>query len=309
MPEAETLTIRLLQRADAGAVRRLLETSDYTYYRFSLEEAARLLELYPAVGAFTPVPPGPFGRVLGGGGLQAFLLVNEMAPPSAWIGGFGIATLRGQRYRDYLDRLLPPLVAALRPRGVTGLYYSGADIERDWLMEPLEALGFELKTMLRAYDKTDYRVPSAGSQRVRVRPFRASDADGLVELERLCFDPPWRHDARSFAEVARMYPYFVVAEDERGLAGYQFNVVDMRVGYLVRIATHPRVWGQGVGARLMAEAIHYFEREGVWKIVLNTEETNTRAHQLYEWFGFYLIKPRGFALGLDIGENAPTARS
>ena len=74
----------------------------------------------------------------------------------------------------------------------------------------------------------------------------------------------------------------------------------MKIGYLVRIATHPRTWGQGVGSRLMAEAVHYFEREGAWKIVLNTEEANTRAHQLYEWFGFYLIRPRGFALGLTI---------
>jgi ribosomal protein S18 acetylase RimI-like enzyme len=55
-----------------------------------------------------------------------------------------------------------------------------------------------------------------------------------------------------------------------------------------------------VGARLMAEAVRYFQREGAWKIVLNTEETNTRAHRLYEWFGFYLIRPRGFALGLQL---------
>jgi GNAT superfamily N-acetyltransferase len=238
-----------------------------------------------------------------GGNLQAFLLVNEFAPPSAWIGGFGVTAMQGHHHSEYLRRLLEPLVAALRLRGVEGLYYSGADIERDWLKEPLEAAGFQLKTMLRAYDKTDFRVPSAGSQRVHIRPFCQNDATELVELERLCFDPPWRHDARSFVDIARMYPYFVVAEDEQGIAGYQFNVVDMRVGYLVRIATHPRVWGQGVGTRLMVEAIRYFEREGVWKIVLNTEETNTRAHQLYEWFGFYLIKPRGFALGLDIAQR------
>ena len=32
--------------------------------------------------------------------------------------------------------------------------------------------------------------------------------------------------------------------------------------------------------------------------MLNTEETNIRAHQLYEWFGFYRIPQSGFALGL-----------
>lgn len=302
MIESETLTVRELRRADLAQARRLLETSEYVHYRFSPSEMARLVDLYPSVGAFS-VAPGPLGRVLGGS-LQAFLLVNEMSPPCAWIGGFGVITTQGRRYADYLGLLLPHLSEALRQRGVTGLYYSGADIENDWLRPPLEASGFSLVSMLRAYDKTDFDVPTEGSQRVRVRPFRPADAEPLAELEKLCFDPLWRHDARAFIEASHMYPYFVVAEDEEGLAGYQFNVVDMKIGYLVRIATHPRTWGQGVGSRLMAEAVHYFEREGAWKIVLNTEEANTRAHQLYEWFGFYLIRQRGFALGLTIPPSA-----
>jgi ribosomal-protein-alanine N-acetyltransferase len=298
MIESETLTVRELRRADLAQARRLLDTSEYVHYRFSPSEMLHLLELYPSVGAFS-VAPGPLARVLGGS-LQAFMLVNEMSPPCAWIGGFGVISTQGPRYADYLRLLLPPLTEALRQRGVTGLYYSGADIEQDWLRAPLEAHGFSLVSMLRAYDKTDYAIPTEGSQSVRVRPFRPSDAEPLAEMEKLCFDPLWRHDARAFIEASRMYPYFVVAEDDEGLAGYQFNVVDMKIGYLIRIATHPRTWGKGVGSRLMAEAIHYFEREGAWKIVLNTEEANTRAHKLYEWFGFYLIRPRGFALGLTI---------
>lgn len=302
MIESETLTVRPLRRTDMAQARRLLDTSEYVHYRFSPEEMTHLVDLYPGVGAFSAAP-GPLGRVLGGA-LQAFLLVNELSAPCAWIGGFGVSTSRGRRYSEYLRLLLPHLTDALRPRGVTGLYYSGADIEKDWLRPALEASGFELVSMLRAYDKTDFTVPTEGSQSIRVRPFRPADAEELAALENLCFDPLWRHDARAFIEASHIYPYFVVAEDEKGLAGYQFNVVDMRVGYLVRIATHPRAWGQGVGARLMAEAIHYFEREGAWKIVLNTEEANTRAHQLYEWFGFYLIRQRGFALGLDLSSTS-----
>ena len=298
MLDSETLTVRELRRADLAQVRRLLDASEYVHHRFSPEEAPRLIELYPSVGAFSAAP-GALGRVLGGS-LQAFLIVNEMSPPSAWIGGFGVATARGQRFAAILRLLLPHLISVLRQRGVTGLYYSGADIESDWLRAPLESCGFSLVSMLRAYDKTDYAVPSEGSRAIHIRRFRPEDAEKLIELENLCFDPLWRHDARAFIEAARAYPYFVVAEDEKGIAGYQFNVVDMKVGYLVRIATHPRAWGQGVGTRLMAEAIHYFEREGVWKIVLNTEEDNIRAHRLYEWFGFYLIRSRGFALGLPL---------
>jgi ribosomal protein S18 acetylase RimI-like enzyme len=298
MLDSGALTVRELRRADAAQARRVMDASEYVHYRFSPDEAPRLIARYPAVGAFNTAP-GALGRVLGGS-LRAFLMVNEMSPPCAWIGGFGVTTAQSAHYGDYLRLLLPHLIAALRARGVTSLYYSGSDIEADWLRGPLEASGFTLVSMLRAYDKTDYTVPAEGSPTIRIRPFRPEDAASLIKLEALCFDPLWRHDARAFIEAARAYPYFVVAEDDQGIAGYQFNVVDMKIGYLVRIATHPRVWGQGVGTRLMAEAIHYFEREGVWKIVLNTEEANTRAHRLYEWFGFYHIRPRGFALGLAL---------
>ncbi len=56
-------------------------------------------------------------------------------------------------------------------------------------------------------------------------------------------------------------------------AGYQFNAVDASTGLprAHRGASARR--GSGVGTRLMAEAVRYFERHRVWKILLNTEET------------------------------------
>jgi ribosomal protein S18 acetylase RimI-like enzyme len=300
----DTLTLRRLRPTDVTPARRILDTSEYVHLRFSPEELTRLVQLYPGMGAFSGAQ-GPLGRVIGGS-LQAFAQINELTPPSAWIGGFGVTWSQSEHFRDYLALLLPALQDAVWERDARHLYYSGSDFENDWLREPLETLGFSLTSMLRSYDKTDMSVPSEGNQRIVVRPFRASDAAPLAELEKLCFDDLWRHDARAFAEVAKVYPYFVVAEDEQGVVGYQFNVVDMKIGYLVRIATHPRVWGAGVGTRLMAEAIHYFQRANVWKIVLNTEETNTRAHRLYEWFNFYLIRPRGFALGLTLTPPQPS---
>ncbi|HEY7851122.1 MAG TPA: hypothetical protein VIC27_13715 [Ktedonobacterales bacterium] len=99
--------------------------------------------------------------------------------------------------------------------------------------------------MLRSYDKTTFSVPTEGNRSIVVRSFQPADAEPLAELETLCFDDLWRRDARAFCEAARLYPYFVVAEDEQGIVGYQFNIVDMKmkIGYLVRIAsaTQPRV--------------------------------------------------------------------
>ncbi len=298
-----SLTVRDLRRADELAIRRILMTSEYIHYRFSPEELPRLLDIYPAVGAFHEAQ-GALARLAGGGeSLQAFLLSNEVAPPVAWIGGFGVTWGEGYRYEDYLDMLLAPLARALAARGARSLYYSAGDLDTDWLREPLETHGFQLVSLLRSYDKLDFATPTQGNQTVRVRPYQPDDIPQLVEIDRLGFDPLWRHDGPAFIEIAAAYPYFVVAEDESGIVGYQFNIVDSNIGYLVRIAIHPRAWGRGVGQRLMAEAIRYFQRHDVSRIILNTEEENTRAHRLYEYFGFFLTSKNGFALGCPIGED------
>lgn len=298
MVKSEALAVRELGVSDLSALRRLLDTSEYTYYRFTQEELPHLLATRPAVGTFT-VPTGPLGRVTGGT-LRAFLLVSSLVPPSAWLGGFGVVWSESEHYAEYLDMLLPAVERAAATRGARTLYYSGSDLDADWLRGDLEARGFRLVTTLRSYDKTDASVPAPGNQQVRVRRFSAADLPGILEVENAAFEPLWRYDAAGFLEVNEQYPYFVVAEDDSGIVGYQFNAVDGDVGYLVRIAVHPRVEGQGVGTRLMAEAVHYFVSKRTRKILLNTEEGNHRAHRLYERFAFQLVHPRGFVLGRDI---------
>lgn len=303
MRDDEARLTRTLQRADTAAVRRILETSEYVHVRFEPEELPDLLDTYPAAGVFTR-PPGPLGRVAAGT-LQAFLLVNWLVPPSAWIGGFGVTWSAGEHYTDFLDAPLAQIIPLVRARGARTLYYSGNDLEADWLRGSLEARGFALVTVLRSYDKIGFVIPSAGNRLVRVRPFTPVDAAEVVAVECEAFAELWRHDAAGFLEVARHYPYFVVAEDASGIVGYQFNTLGGDTGYLVRIAVHPRAAGQGVGTRLMAEAVGYFARARVARIALNAEERNTRAHALYEWFGFQRVPPRGFVLGRDLATSAP----
>jgi ribosomal protein S18 acetylase RimI-like enzyme len=288
------LGLRRLDGTDLPAVQRLLETSDYTYYHFGTEELPDLLNRLPAMGAFAE-KSGSLRQALRGS-LQAFLLVNWLVPPSAWLGGFGIVESEGKRSGTYLDLLLPSIEHLAATRGAETLYYSGNDLEIDWLRASLEERNFRLCSLLRSYDKEDLAIPAPGNEKVHVRPFTAQDVAATVALEDLAFAQHWRHDSSSFLQVQKTYPYFVVALDGEGIVGYQYNTVDAGIGYLVRIAVHPRVEGQGVGTRLMAEAVRYFQKNDVWKIVLNTEEANVRAQALYERFGFHQIHQRGFVL-------------
>jgi GNAT superfamily N-acetyltransferase len=284
--------IRLLTTNDIPLIERLLRTSEYIYQRFTLEELPLLLKRYPSVGLFN------------GNSLSGFLLSQSINAPSAWIGGFGVSWTESDAYLRILFALLEQLTTHLITRKVQYLHYSGNDIERDWLRSILLTRDFVPNRLLYAYDKYDYDIPTSGNTRVMIRPVNlASDKQAiptdmvaLLDIEKACFESLWRYDATAFEDIATTHPYFVVAELNGKVVGYQFNALDNEFGYLVRIAVHPSVSGQAIGARLMAEAIRFFQQERVLRIMLNTQDNNTHAHRLYEWFGFERIDQLGFVL-------------
>jgi ribosomal-protein-alanine N-acetyltransferase len=71
-------------------------------------------------------------------------------------------------------------------------------------------------------------------------------------------------------------------------------------GQLIRIAVHPLWQGKGLGSRLMAEAIRFFQAAGVRHITLNTQEENERAQQMYRRFGFRLVGQEATALWREL---------
>ncbi|MBA3823270.1 MAG: GNAT family N-acetyltransferase [Ktedonobacterales bacterium] len=284
-------TIRPLTPSDARAVERISMGSAWTSVHFTQAELPRLLLTRPAVGLF-----GPADTLLG------FLLATSLVPPAVWLGGFGVPWMERAHVAVICDALLPPWLAMAEAHGARTVYYTGHDPDNDLLHDYLLAHGFHLHEQLRSYDKVGVASAAAGNPAVQVRPFALpGDLAGVLAIEATAFVSPWQHDASEFAEMAEDYPYFVVAElADGGIAGYQCNTVDAEYGFLVRIAVRSDVHGQGIGTRLMAEALRYFAQAGVLRILLNAEDANPRAHRLYERFGFELIEPRGFVLAYDI---------
>lgn len=280
--------VRLLSPVDLPTITHLLSTSEYIYQRFTLEELKHILRSYPSIGLFR------------GESLRSFLLSQTVNPPSAWIGGFGVSWSESRTALRFLDLQLEPLYEQLTRRGIHYLHYSGNDLQNDWLYQPLRERGFTLFRQLYAYDKFDYSIPSRGNQRVRLRRAVPQDIPILLQLEKLCFEQLWCYDAASLVDIMQTHPYFMVAELQNEIVGYQFNALDGEYGYLVRIGVHPAYNSRGIGTRLMAEAIDFFRNAHSTRIMLNTQQENTHAHRLYEWFGFVRIQPIGFVLRQDL---------
>jgi [ribosomal protein S18]-alanine N-acetyltransferase len=288
MLESDEQQVRLLNQSDIHAIERLLRTSEYTYQRFTLSELPLLLQHCPAVGIFHNTT------------MYGFLLSQNTHAPTAWIGGFGVSWTESNHYISILTTLIEHLTFPLMICGVYYLHYSGNDAENDWLQPILLNYGFVPHRRLYAYDKLDYSIPSQGNQQVTIRPVQLtkepSDIPALLAIEEVCFEDLWRYDTTTFNDIAATHPYFVVAELNGQVVGYQFNTVDEESGYLVRIAVHPSVNHKGIGTRLMAEAVRFFQEVQVTRIMLNTQEDNYHAHSLYEWFDFIRLEQIGFVL-------------
>src|SRR3989454_12263913 len=96
--------IRLLSSDDLPLVLRLLNTSEYIYQRFTLEELPMLLKHYPAVGIFN------------GDSMHGFLLSQTVNPPSAWLGGFCVCWTERREYISFLGKLFEQLAEQLIKR-------------------------------------------------------------------------------------------------------------------------------------------------------------------------------------------------
>jgi ribosomal protein S18 acetylase RimI-like enzyme len=57
-------------------------------------------------------------------------------------------------------------------------------------------------------------------------------------------------------------------------------------GHVCQVSVTPEAQGQGIGAALMARALHSFREQGLASATLSVTVANDRAHRLYELLGF-----------------------
>lgn len=122
-------------------------------------------------------------------------------------------------------------------------------------------------------------------------------------LEQLMPERSDRGDA-IWAEALRDERYAAwVAEDEGHLAGFVdvflFPDVghDRYIGVVNNVVVDARARGQGVGERLLREAVQHCRRRGAVEVHVWTDRTNARAIRLYKKLGF---EDRGVLLELAL---------
>jgi [ribosomal protein S18]-alanine N-acetyltransferase len=262
--------IRPVLSSDAAAVMQFLRAASWITLESSLLEAETYLAEMPGWLA------------LEGQDIAAFLLLDTRRHPVAEIHTAACAD------RESADRVLPALLSVAsshaREQGALPLSYIG---DTGWLAQVLARSCFHQINHVLFYEKLDLHMPARGNREIRLRPAGEDDLLALTALDRAAFDPLWRNSVAYFRRILRASPHFLVALGGGEIVAYQFSEIIKTDGHFSRLAVLPEWQGEGIGTRLLAEAMLFFRQNGVDRVLLNTQENNTRARRLYDYFGFH----------------------
>ncbi len=143
--------------------------------------------------------------------------------------------------------------------------------------------------------------------RFRIRSAALADSAALVAIERRCFSDTWSEP--SFREsLASDLTFGLVAETDRGIAGYLIGREAAGSGEILNLAVAPEFRRRGIGGELLEAGLEAFQRRRAHEVFLEVRESNRSAQALYLARGFrpvgqrasYYRNPREDALVLRL---------
>jgi [ribosomal protein S18]-alanine N-acetyltransferase len=118
---------------------------------------------------------------------------------------------------------------------------------------------------------------------VRLRLMITADLDEILELERAVFGAEaWtRQMLAGELEQQPASRYYLVAEDDAGIAGYAGLLGAGWQGDVLTLAVATDRWGRGIGSALLRALLAEAARRGCSEVFLEVRTDNSRAQDLY----------------------------
>jgi ribosomal protein S18 acetylase RimI-like enzyme len=126
----------------------------------------------------------------------------------------------------------------------------------------------------------------------RVRRMQARELPGVVDVDWSAFEPLWRNSRDALQKAYSQAIYATVAENSRGLVGYQLSTGNPLGAHLARLAVRPEMQGAGIGAVLVGDLLLHLKERGKPHVTVNTQSDNLASQALYQNAGFRLTGER-----------------
>jgi GNAT superfamily N-acetyltransferase len=169
----------------------------------------------------------------------------------------------------------------------------GLLIQRPWLAEFTHVFGMTYRERIVSLQRFGNEWPAPIRSDLAIRHGDLRDLNAVLEIDHAAFDPIWRLSRASLREAIRQSASFGLALDGRTNepVGYQIGTLYATGGHLARLATLPSRQGQGIGGTLLADMLRSFARRQVYRVSVNTQESNLASQRLYQRFGFSFAGP------------------
>ena len=130
--------------------------------------------------------------------------------------------------------------------------------------------------------------PWAGNETngIRIRKMTESDLPEVEKTDAASFTPLWQNPLDTLRRAYSQTLFATVAEDERGIVGYQLTTGGRTHAHLARLAVHPSAQGRGAGRALLVELFGRLTQMGVTRLTVNTQSDNDASLGLYQKMGF-----------------------
>ena len=206
---------------------------------------------------------------------------------------------------------------ALTPRGeaVFQGFDGASNAAVDGLLRPLDA--FRRRDLVGAMRRIQGVLAPSEEAPLILRPHRVGEIGWLIHRQGLLYhlEQGWNGEFEML--IARLYGEFVTAPDtppkslwiaERGdqIAGSVYIIpaaADEGAGtaQLRMLYVEPAFRGQGIGRRLVQEAVRFAREAGYQRVILWTQDCLVGARHIYQQAGFTLAREdRHHAFGVDL---------
>ena len=187
---------------------------------------------------------------------------------------------------DAIASLLDDLQRRGHARVLTGALH-----DRD--VEPFVEAGFEVHETLHllSHDLRSVPEPSLRSS-PRLQPLRRGrrrDRPGILEVDAAAFDDFWKLDSQGLDDAIRATPAArvrVIGRRGERVVAYSVTGRAGGRGYVQRLAVHPDRQRRGIGVALVSDSLRWLIRRGAHEALVNTQEHNAPALELYLRCGF-----------------------
>ena len=158
-----------------------------------------------------------------------------------------------------------------------------------WFQQILEASGFTNQQHIvmlewRGFASRPWALNDTPG--IRIRKMTEADLSDVEKADAASFTPLWQNPLDTLRRAFAQTLLATVAEDERGIVGYQLTTGGRTHAHLARLAVHPAAQGRGAGRALLVELFAQLTQMGVARLTVNTQSDNDASLGLYQKMGF-----------------------